>query len=85
MPARPISEPPLAPELEAIAIAADQRLRAEIDRSEHDLSDRQQAVVQAASTAIAAGMSLGAVADAEQIGQARARRELGSAARSRAP
>ncbi len=78
MPAHQISEPPLAPELEAIAIAADQRLRAEVDGSEQDLSDRQQAVMQAASTAIAAGISLGAVADAEQIGQARARRELGS-------
>jgi len=78
MPARQISEPPFAPELEAIAIAADQRLRAEVDGSEQDLSDRQHAVMQAASTAIAAGISLGAVADAEQIGQARARRELGS-------
>ena len=38
----------------------------------------RQAFVQAASAALAAGLPLGAVADAEQIGRARSRRELGS-------
>lgn len=78
MPARQIAEPQLSPELEAVALAADLRLRAETEASDHDAHERQQALVDAASTAIAAGMSLSAIAQAEQIGHARSRRELGS-------
>jgi biotin synthase-related radical SAM superfamily protein len=78
MPTQPTTEPALAPELEALAHAADQRLRAELDRNDAEVCERDQAVVHAASAAIAAGMSLGTVAQAEQIGYSRARRELGS-------
>jgi len=78
MPTQPTTEPALAPELEALAHAADQRLRAELDRNDAEVRERDQAVVHAASAAIAAGMSLGTVAQAEQIGYSRARRELGS-------
>ncbi len=80
MPAQQTPEPELSPELEALARAADQRLRAELDGTDHDISERQHAVAQAASVAITAGVPLGAVAvaQAEQIGHARARRELGS-------
>jgi DNA-binding NarL/FixJ family response regulator len=61
MPAHQTTETPLAPELEAIAAAAADRVRAQAD----------------ASAAIAAGAALGAIAAAEQVGQARARGELG--------
>jgi hypothetical protein len=78
MPAQPTIEPVLSPELEALAHAADQRLRADLDGSANDITERQHAVTQAANAAITAGVPLSAVAQAEQVGQARARRELGN-------
>ena len=76
MPARQTTETPLAPELEAIAAAAADRVRAQADASANN-SDLQRRVAEAASAAIAAGAALGAIAAAEQVGQARARGELG--------
>ncbi|MGO9976056.1 MAG: hypothetical protein ACLP01_25290 [Solirubrobacteraceae bacterium] len=78
MPTQQTIEPVLSPELEALAHAADHRLRAELDGTDNEISGRQQAVTQAANAAITAGLPLSAVAQAEQIGQARARSELGS-------
>ena len=77
MPTLQDTEKALAPELEAIAAAADQRLRAEADETLDDTRE-QHAVAQAAGSAIAAGHPIAAVANAEQIGQARARDALGS-------
>jgi hypothetical protein len=67
----------LSPELEAIAAAAADRLRAQVDENEPDAAQAQQAVITAASAAITAGVSLGEIARAEQAGQDRARDELG--------
>lgn len=78
MPLREKTEPALAPELEAIASAAADRLRAQSSGNPDDDGALQQAVAQAASAAIASGLPLGAIADAERSGQARARHELGS-------
>ena len=76
MPARQSTDTPLAPELEAIATAAADRVRAHADASADD-SELQRRVAEAASAAIAAGAALGAIAAAEQAGHARARDELG--------
>jgi len=78
MPARHTTQQPLAPELDAIASAAADRLRAHVDGdpSEHDRL--QHTVAEAASAAIAAGVALSAVADAERAGQQRARDQLGA-------
>jgi DNA-binding NarL/FixJ family response regulator len=68
----------LAPELEAIATAAHDRLHA---KAGQDLSAEQQAqqrVAVVASAAITAGAALGAIADAERTGELRARKTLGS-------
>ncbi|MGO9791050.1 MAG: hypothetical protein ACLP8S_16610 [Solirubrobacteraceae bacterium] len=78
MPAHQTIEPVLAPELEALAHAADQRLRADLDGTDPEIDERQQAVLQAAGAAIAAGLPLSAITQAEQLGQACARRKLGS-------
>ncbi|MGO9750202.1 MAG: hypothetical protein ACLP22_01525, partial [Solirubrobacteraceae bacterium] len=67
---------PLEPELDALAHAAQQLLRATVD--EHDITETQHAVINAASAAIAAGITLSAIAAAEQIGQDRAKAELGN-------
>jgi DNA-binding NarL/FixJ family response regulator len=72
-----VSEQPLAPELEAIAIAAADRLRAPANGNTDD-DELRRRVADAASAAIAAGVPLGAIAAVEQVGQARARHELGS-------
>jgi hypothetical protein len=67
----------LAGELEAVATGAAERLRA-VSRGDLERdADFQGSVVEAASRAIAAGVSLAAIADAERIGQGRARAELG--------
>jgi DNA-binding NarL/FixJ family response regulator len=71
------TEPVLPTELEALVQAARERLCAELDHNEDEIRERDRAVVHAAGAAIAAGMSLSSVAQAEQTGQARARRELG--------
>lgn len=68
----------LEPELEALAHAAQQRLRAAVD--EQDITETKHAVISAASAAIAAGITLSAIAAAEQTGQDRARAELGNEA-----
>ena len=76
MPDHQITEPTLAPELEAIATAAADRLRVQVDDDQSTIEELQQRVGEAARVAIGAGLSLGAIADAEQVGQARARRDL---------
>ena len=58
----------LSPELEAIATAAAQRLRAQVDENEPQAAEGQQAVIAAASGAITVGVSLGEIARAEQAG-----------------
>lgn len=72
----PVVESP-SPALEAIAIAAAQRLRAQVEEAEPQAAEAQQAVIAAASGAITAGVSLGEIAAAEEAGQDRAREELG--------
>jgi hypothetical protein len=67
----------LASELEAIATAAAERSRAHANGDPQHVAGLQRSVGEAASRAIAAGVSLGAIADAERIGQQRAREELG--------
>jgi len=67
----------LARELEAIATAAAERVRAQTDGDEQREAQLHRDVGEAASRAIGAGVSLGAIADAERIGQGRAREELG--------
>lgn len=66
----------LAPELEAIAAAAADRLHGEVAGTDQDQPQLHRAVAHAASAAIAAGLPLSAIADAERIGQQRARDEL---------
>jgi DNA-binding NarL/FixJ family response regulator len=79
----------LSPELEAIAAAAHDRLRAEADSDVHTTGAAQRRVADAASRAIAAGAALGSIAAAERTGELRARdalsadvlRQVGRAAR----
>lgn len=66
----------LAPELEPIAAAAADRLRGEVADTAPNESEPQRALAQAASAAIASGMPLSAIANAERVGQSRARDEL---------
>src|SRR5512140_2851816 len=66
----------LSPELEAIAAAAHDRLRAEADDDLHTAGDAQRCVAEAASAAMMTGTALGAIAEAERAGQARARAAL---------
>jgi DNA-binding NarL/FixJ family response regulator len=77
MPARQTIQQPLAPELEPIATAAADRLRAQADGNPDESDELQRRVGEAASAAITAGVSLTAIADAERAGQQRAREELG--------
>ncbi|MGA2927658.1 MAG: hypothetical protein ABSG43_17010 [Solirubrobacteraceae bacterium] len=74
--ARTTIEQARPPALEAIATAASARLRAHADGDKHDDAELHQRVADAASAAIAAGLPLAAIADAEQVGHARARDEL---------
>lgn len=78
MPGRANTELEVVPELEAIAAAAAERLRALASGDPHNAVALDEAVGQAASAAIAARLPLAAMADAERTGQARARQELGS-------
>jgi hypothetical protein len=77
MAVRPKSDVELSGELDEIAAAAADRLRAvtagDVDRD----AEPRRRVGEAASRAIGAGLSLAMIADAEQIGQGRARVELG--------
>jgi DNA-binding NarL/FixJ family response regulator len=66
----------LSPELEAIAAAAADRVRASVDSDAPDFAGVDQRVRDAAGAAIAAGTPLGAIAAAEQQGQAQARAQL---------
>ena len=67
----------LSGELEQIAAAAAERLRGLTAGDVERDADLGRRVGDAASRAIAAGLSLAEIADAEQIGQGRAREELG--------
>jgi hypothetical protein len=64
-------------QLEPVAAAAAQRLRAQTAGDEPQAAAAQQALVTAASAAMAAGDDLAQIAAAEQTGQARVRDELG--------
>jgi len=66
----------LTPELEAIAAAADDRLKAQAGQDLSALEQAGRRVAEAAGAAIAAGARLSAIADAERAGEERARREL---------
>jgi hypothetical protein len=66
----------LTPELEAIAAAADHRLKAEAGQDLSAIEQAERRVAEAASAAITAGARLGAIADAERAGEQRARQEL---------
>ena len=72
------TEVKLAPELEAIATAACEQLCAKTDGDPQPEERLQRGVGDAAGRAIAAGLSLSAIADAERIGHARAREQLGT-------
>jgi hypothetical protein len=76
MTAHTSTEDVLAAELEAIAAAAAHRLRDEVTGTGQDDAELRDVLGEAASAAIAAGLPLGAIADAERIGQLRAREEL---------
>ena len=71
------NDAPLAPELEAIATAAADVLRAQADEAATDTTEMQARVREAASAAITAGAELDAIADAQRIGRDRARQQLG--------
>jgi hypothetical protein len=68
----------LSAELEAIAAAAHDRLRAQAGEDVTGAGDAQRRVAEAASAAITAGTALGAVAEAERTGELRARAALGA-------
>ena len=68
----------LSPELEAIAAAAHDRLRAEGSDDLPAAGEAQRRVAEAASAAIAAGAALSAIAEAERTGELRARGALGA-------
>ena len=72
------TEVKLAPELEAIPTAACEQLRAKTDGDPQPEERLQRGVGDAAGRAIAVGLSLTAIADAERIGHARAREQLGT-------
>jgi DNA-binding NarL/FixJ family response regulator len=67
----------LPPELEAIASAAHDRLQAQTGEDLSAVQGAQRRVAESASAAIAAGASLGAIADAERAGHERAKQMLG--------
>jgi hypothetical protein len=73
-----MTESELAPELEAIATAAFERLRAQTDGNPHGAEEGHRGVADAASRAIAAGLPLSAIAEAERTGHARARETMGT-------
>jgi len=74
---RPRTDVELSGELEQIAAAAAERLRALVAGDAEREVELQRQVGEAARRGIAAGLSLAAIADAEQIGHGRAREELG--------
>jgi hypothetical protein len=76
MPHRATTDHPLSPELEAIAAAAADRLRAHAGDDPTVVDECGQRVADAASAAIRAGAALSAIAEAERVGEERARAEL---------
>ena len=66
----------LSPELEAIATAAHDGLKAQAGEDLSAIDQAGRRVAEAASAAIAAGARLTAIADAEHAGELRARQEL---------
>ena len=70
------SEPPLAPELDAVAAAAEQQLRTLAGENALDAGPLALALADAATAAIASGHPIAAVAHAEQRGQQQARTAL---------
>jgi hypothetical protein len=76
MPSHQKTERPLSPELDAIAQAAADRLRAHCGEDPRTAEQHSQRVADAASAAIHAGAALSAIAEAERVGEERARREL---------
>lgn len=76
MPHRNTTEHPLSPELETIAAAAADRLRAHAGDDATVVDECGQRVADAASAAIRAGAALSAIAEAERVGEDRARAEL---------
>jgi hypothetical protein len=72
------TEAKLAPELEAIATTACEQLRAKTGGDPQRDEQLQRGVGDAAGRAIAAGLSLTAIAEAERLGHARAREQLGT-------
>jgi hypothetical protein len=70
------AEHALAPELEAVATAAERQLRALASEEPANADHLGQALADAATAAIALGHPIAAVADAEQRGQQRARAAL---------
>ena len=77
MAARERTDVELSGELEEIATSAAERLRALTDGDVEREAELRRRVGEAASRAIAAGLLLSSIADAEQIGQRRAREVLG--------
>jgi hypothetical protein len=65
----------LSPELEAIATAAYDRLKAQAGEDPSAIDHAGRRVAEAASAAITAGARLSAIADAEHAGELRARQE----------
>ena len=70
------SEQPLAPELDAVAAAAEQQLRTLAGENPLQAEPLIQALADAATAAIASGHPIATVADAEQRGQQHARTAL---------
>ena len=70
------AEQPLAPELEAVATAAEQQLRTMASEEPANADHLGQALADAATAAITSAHPIAAVADAEQRGQQRARAAL---------
>jgi hypothetical protein len=77
MAVRQRSDVELVGELEAIATVAAERLRALSEGDAERGTDLRNRVGEAAGRAIAAGLSLASIADAERIGHRPAREELG--------
>jgi hypothetical protein len=70
------SEQPLAPELDAVAAAAEQQLRALASENPLEAGPLAQALADTATAAIASGHPIATVAQAEQRGQPHARTAL---------
>jgi DNA-binding NarL/FixJ family response regulator len=77
MPAHHSAEPVLTPELEAIATAAANLLRAQAVDGTEDRDELHAYLRATATQAIASGAELDAIAQAQRHGHERARRELG--------